>query len=476
MCTCMKGPGSVTSGAPKVIAFVDWENLHWGIVHATPEGTFNRLDPVQVAASIRSFVGERYGIALREIRFYADFENDAFRGVMSQLQRHMVVPRHVFSKVAEGGTIRKNACDIAMSVDMVVSALRQDYDIYVVVSGDRDLCHAIEVLRREGKHVHVLAFSSFASRDLLEAFASEWTALETIRGLEHITLPTPPADPFEELRQMLAERGELPLRDSASIIRNVWALELHDGVRFVGLKKFHDYFLPGRIDRPLDQLVRDSYLELYRTSIGRTDAEGTGYTAAAVRVNLTNPEVREILDLTEEEAAAHIARRNAPAAAEAQPEDPGAPESEPAGVITPEPPKPPAAADDCLPADGNPFDTLAERLRAEGKLPLTRDEDVIKSIWLLERHPNVAYVGKNLFEERYLGNREPGLLRRLRASGYVQFHTCECGKSGTHTATAVRVNLRHLWVQDILGIDPDRVEEYEELRSNKPGAHERGVA
>ena len=59
--------------------------------------------------------------------------------------------------------------DVAMACEMVVHALRNNYDVAVVVSGDRDFIPAIQHVQAAGKRVEVAAFSNSFSEELRRA-------------------------------------------------------------------------------------------------------------------------------------------------------------------------------------------------------------------------------------------------------------------------------------------------------------------
>lgn len=308
-------PPNPGGASPSIGVWVDFENMYWGLRQFS--GDDYRCDPIQLADALRQMVRDRYQTEPRMVRFYADFENSTFQGTMSALQRHMVQTVHVFARAHDGG-VRKNASDIKMSLDMAASSFRNPFDVYVIVSGDRDLCHIAEMLREHGRSVHVVAFTPFAAAELLQAFACEVTALETLpgldlsavslRALESASVPMA-TDPFELLKRQLAENGELPLPDDQAIIRAIWHLE--QVANYVGYKRFQETYLDGRFDRRLDLLAANRQIETYRTPTGRNRDDGSPYSAAAVRVVLEDPYNQQILGLSPQEAERLIAARAA---------------------------------------------------------------------------------------------------------------------------------------------------------------------
>jgi uncharacterized LabA/DUF88 family protein len=57
--------------------------------------------------------------------------------------------------------------DVAMACELVVHALRDHYDVAIVVSGDRDFIPAIQHVQAAGKRVEVAAFSNSVGDELV---------------------------------------------------------------------------------------------------------------------------------------------------------------------------------------------------------------------------------------------------------------------------------------------------------------------
>ena len=56
--------------------------------------------------------------------------------------------------------------DVAMAVQMVVHAFKDNYDVAIVVSGDRDFIPAIQEVQAAGKRVEVAAFKTSKSDEM----------------------------------------------------------------------------------------------------------------------------------------------------------------------------------------------------------------------------------------------------------------------------------------------------------------------
>ena len=62
---------------------------------------------------------------------------------------------------------KQKEVDVAMAVEMVVHALRDNYDVAIVVSGDRDFIPAIQEIQAAGKRVEVAAFDGSCSEEMV---------------------------------------------------------------------------------------------------------------------------------------------------------------------------------------------------------------------------------------------------------------------------------------------------------------------
>ena len=69
--------------------------------------------------------------------------------------------------------------DVAMACEMVVHALKDNYDVAIVISGDRDFVPAIQHVQSAGKIVEVAAFRTSASEELRRT-ADKYIELESL--------------------------------------------------------------------------------------------------------------------------------------------------------------------------------------------------------------------------------------------------------------------------------------------------------
>jgi uncharacterized protein (TIGR00288 family) len=58
--------------------------------------------------------------------------------------------------------------DVAMACRMVTHAMKDSYDVAVVVSGDRDFVPAIEAVQEAGKRAEVASFEETFSKEMLK--------------------------------------------------------------------------------------------------------------------------------------------------------------------------------------------------------------------------------------------------------------------------------------------------------------------
>ncbi len=73
--------------------------------------------------------------------------------------------------------------DVAMACEMVVHALRDHYDVAIVVSGDRDFVPAMQHVQAAGKMVEVAAFAKSVSDEAIRS-ADRFHKLETMPLLQ----------------------------------------------------------------------------------------------------------------------------------------------------------------------------------------------------------------------------------------------------------------------------------------------------
>jgi uncharacterized LabA/DUF88 family protein len=163
-----------------VALFIDYENVYWSLLK-------NYGQPPCAGKLVRVLkeIAARYGDPVLALA-YADFDQPEFKGLQTELQRHSVEPRHVFSKTVRD-SIRKNAADIELSLDALEYIfVRPDIDNFLVVCGDRDVIGLTRKLHTHNRRVYVVGVRCTASQDL-QQFADEFVALEDLLELTPIS-------------------------------------------------------------------------------------------------------------------------------------------------------------------------------------------------------------------------------------------------------------------------------------------------
>lgn len=251
----------------KTVVFMDYENIYWSMKQQY--GTSPDLE--KLITSLRELGEQKHGggpVCLMQA--YADFDHEEFRGLLSDLQRRSVEPRHVFSKNYEDGT-RKNAADIEMSLDALeLMYNRPDVEVFILVCGDRDMIQVIRKLRARGKLVHVVAVEKTMSKDVM-SFVNYFTTIETLLGI------VPPA-----------------MHDMEMMIRRLDSAEY--GKPFVGLKYFLRVLAGSEIvDRKtyelVNQAISDGVIETYKVPNPKDEL----FPTTACRLNRSHELVRRVL-------------------------------------------------------------------------------------------------------------------------------------------------------------------------------------
>lgn len=156
----------------RVMLFIDLRNMTKSIQMDAP---FFRLDFVALARQLKgprqliaAYIFDSKGVMDSEDktrRFHDYLRYKGFR----------VVARDSYDLDRD----EQKEVDVAMACKMVVHALKDHYDVAVVVSGDRDFIPAIQEVQAAGKRVEVAAFESSVGEELRRS-ADRFHRLETI--------------------------------------------------------------------------------------------------------------------------------------------------------------------------------------------------------------------------------------------------------------------------------------------------------
>ncbi len=144
----------------KVMMFIDVQNIMKSV--ETAEAGKFRLDLFALA---RQLTGARDLVAAyvfdTRMPYGMDDGSKRFHDRLSYLG-FRVIARESFDQSKH---IQKEV-DVAMACEMVVHALRDHYDVALVVSGDADFIPAIQHVQAAGKRVEVAAFNKSVSHEL----------------------------------------------------------------------------------------------------------------------------------------------------------------------------------------------------------------------------------------------------------------------------------------------------------------------
>ena len=70
------------------------------------------------------------------------------------------------------GVFHEKGVDVQIAVDIVRGSIKNDYDIFYLISSDTDLLPAIQTAKEEGKKVVYVGFENYVSRALLKNCSS----------------------------------------------------------------------------------------------------------------------------------------------------------------------------------------------------------------------------------------------------------------------------------------------------------------
>lgn len=144
------------------ILFIDGSNLYGGMTALLPAGSY--FDFADLAAIIQRL------LPVQEIQFYGTYMRDSLEKPVDQ--RLLVHAQKAFFDSAKNteavmfheghfcGSGKEKGVDVRLAVDMVYGAAHGLFDEAVIMTGDADLTYAVEVTRRAGLPVHLLALAS----------------------------------------------------------------------------------------------------------------------------------------------------------------------------------------------------------------------------------------------------------------------------------------------------------------------------
>ena len=146
----------------RVMVFIDLRNMIGSI---QVDAAFTRFDFVALSRHLRgprklvgAYVFDSKGIFDGEDttrRFHDYLRYKGFR----------VMARDAYDPERD----EQKEVDVAMACKMVVHALKDHYDVCIVVSGDRDFIPAVQEVQAAGKRVEIAAFANHVSQEMVRA-------------------------------------------------------------------------------------------------------------------------------------------------------------------------------------------------------------------------------------------------------------------------------------------------------------------
>lgn len=157
----------------KIMMFIDLRNVENSV--KTVEGQVFMLDYKALAMTL---AGTRELVAAYVFDSMKIVESEDKRKRFHDKLRHIgfrVMARDAYDSVRN----EQKEVDVAMACEMVVHALRDHYDVAVVVSGDRDFIPAIQHVQAAGKRVEVAAFEKSVAKEVIRS-ADKFYELEKL--------------------------------------------------------------------------------------------------------------------------------------------------------------------------------------------------------------------------------------------------------------------------------------------------------
>lgn len=190
----------VSQNKGDVALFIDWENIKWSLEDAD---TSPNVSAIRDAA-------ERYGRVV-VAKAYADWQQRWHQEEPSRLYRAGVEPVYVPTKASiraqadddEDDFFIKGSVDVKMTADCIECA--HDYPsvgTFVLVSGDADFVHVVNILRPYGKRVVAVGVSWSAATRLIQT-------VDEFLQYDKDVVPFPEAEESEPVERSDAQEDEL---------------------------------------------------------------------------------------------------------------------------------------------------------------------------------------------------------------------------------------------------------------------------
>lgn len=144
--------------------FVDGSNLFWGVKRHN-RGLLDYSKLKDALLNGRNLVRPYYYGSIDSKNPQTYRKQKGFHDALDRDGWHTEVKplRERYGKKVEKGA------DVALAIDMVSMALRDNYDIAILVSGDDDFQKAVDEVKRAGKRIEIAYFESQIAAELRKA-------------------------------------------------------------------------------------------------------------------------------------------------------------------------------------------------------------------------------------------------------------------------------------------------------------------
>lgn len=84
----------------------------------------------------------------------------------TSLQNYQIIDRPMIRR--QNGTVKANL-DVEIALDLVMKGFENVYDTAILVSGDGDFTHAVNLVKQQGRRVEVISLKAMTSKKLVAA-------------------------------------------------------------------------------------------------------------------------------------------------------------------------------------------------------------------------------------------------------------------------------------------------------------------
>jgi len=153
----------------KVMIFIDGSNLYHVLLKNCGRSDLKFLDFAEKLTGPKR--------KLEKIYYYNVRQELEGKIKIPEEQQKFLTSLHKISKLEvklgiwkeQNGSIVEKGVDVMLATDLVLHAVKNNFDTAIIVSGDGDFFPAIETVKKEGKIVEVAAFESNISKEASES-------------------------------------------------------------------------------------------------------------------------------------------------------------------------------------------------------------------------------------------------------------------------------------------------------------------